>query len=203
MPKFVNRGPAGLYNKLRNNNTPSQSEHTNKKCKINNISKSLRDMGMVVPIDSIINDPQNARQHPERNKEAIKQSLTLYGQNQPIVVLRSNRKILAGNGRWECMKELGWTECAVTWEDYTDEEATGFSLADNRTAELAKWNTKVLSALQVLQKDTGHGGIGWTLDELKVLRVIAFEDENNNKQESSIVQQDDAKFSILVQCTNE
>lgn len=43
---------------------------------VSKISQHLRDIGLVVPIDTLTIDPDNARLHPERNMEAIKQSLS-------------------------------------------------------------------------------------------------------------------------------
>jgi ParB-like chromosome segregation protein Spo0J len=107
---------------------------------------------LAVPVGDLIPDPQNARDHDDRNLEAIKASLANHGQQKAIVVNTEN-VIIAGNGTWMAAKELGWDEvAAVVYDGDGDEDA--FALADNRTAELARWNHDVLALkLRTLQED--------------------------------------------------
>src|SRR5262245_58630724 len=116
----------------------------------------IRCDGEVVAIDSLTPDPNNARLHPERNMEAIKASLQLYGQRSPLVVRAENRMIAAGNGRHRAMKEPGWTRCAVTMRPMTDREFTGFALADNQSAALAKWDFEVVARLDKAMLELGQ-----------------------------------------------
>jgi DNA modification methylase len=71
--------------------------------------------------------------------------------------------VVAGNGTLEAAKNLGWTEIAIarTPVGWTWEQIRAFALADNRTAELAEWDDKVL-ADQLLELDAN----GWELEEL-------------------------------------
>ena len=92
-----------------------------------------------VAIDSVHVDPANVRRHPERNLDAIKASLARFGQQKPIVV-DANGVVRAGNGTLEAAKSLGWTKIAIVRTDLANSEATAFSIADNRTAELAEWD---------------------------------------------------------------
>jgi DNA modification methylase len=110
------------------------------------IAEGLR--ALAVPISEIIPDPANARKHPEANIEALKASLRVYGQRKPIVVnVRSNKTIEAGNGTLEAAKLLGWSHIAVLYVDDDPATAVGFSIADNRTAELAEWDQAALDRL--------------------------------------------------------
>lgn len=92
-------------------------------------------------------DPQNARQHDEKNLKAIQGSLSEFGQRKPIVVSSSN-VIVAGNGTVEAAKRLGWLDIKAVRipKDWTPDQIKAFALADNRTAELAAWNPEVMSA---------------------------------------------------------
>lgn len=47
----------------------------------------------------------------------------------------------------EAAQRLGMDElyCTVVPDDWSDEDARAFALADNRTAELAEWDQEVLS----------------------------------------------------------
>lgn len=99
----------------------------------------------------LVSDPNNARKHDEKNLDAIKGSLTQFGQRKPIVIGAGN-VVIAGNGTLAAAKALGWDEIEVVRvpDDWSADQAKAFALADNRTAELASWDEQVLAA-QVLE----------------------------------------------------
>jgi len=115
-----------------------------------------------VAISSLTPDPVNARKHDARNLQAIENSLLKFGQRKPICVTPDSI-VVAGNGTLEAAKNLGWTEIAIarTPMGWSWEQIRAFALADNRTAELAEWDDKVL-ADQLLELDAN----GWELEEL-------------------------------------
>jgi site-specific DNA-methyltransferase (adenine-specific) len=115
-----------------------------------------------VNVNSLTPDPANARKHDGKNLKAIASSLEKFGQRKPIVVT-PNSIVVAGNGTLEAAKSLGWTEIAVarTPVGWTWDQIKAFALADNRTAELAEWDDKVL-ADQLLELDAN----GWELEDL-------------------------------------
>lgn len=91
-------------------------------------------------------DPNNARKHSDKNLEAIAASLEKFGQRKPIVVHRG--VVIAGNGTLEAAKSLGWEKIAVSEvpDNWDNETAKAYALADNRTAELAEWDEPILAA---------------------------------------------------------
>lgn len=109
------------------------------------IAEQLRPLA--VRCDSLTLDPANARKHPENNIEGIKGSLHVYGQRKPIVVNRSNGVVEAGNGTLAAARALGWEYIAAVFVDDDAATAAGFAISDNRTAELAEWDTAALDAL--------------------------------------------------------
>jgi DNA modification methylase len=115
----------------------------------------------LITLSSLRLDPNNARRHDKKNLEAIKGSLSLFGQRKPIVVSGDNT-IVAGNGTVEAARELGWTEIYVARipHDWTPEQIKAYALADNRTAELAEWDSKIL-ADQLIELDA----VGWDVSE--------------------------------------
>lgn len=130
-----------------------------------------------VQIETLTFDPSNARKHDDKNIEAIAGSLKLFGQRKPIVVTPDN-VVVAGNGTLQAAKNLGWTEIAIarTPRGWTWEQIKAFALADNRTAELAEWDSAVL-ADQLLELDA----VGWELKEFgfESLNPLASADEND------------------------
>jgi DNA modification methylase len=106
-------------------------------------------------------DPQNSRQHDDKNLKAIMGSLKEFGQRKPIVITEAG-VIVAGNGTVEAAKRLGWLDIEVVRvpSDWTDAQVKAFAIADNRTAELANWNQEVLTS-QLLELEAE----GWELAE--------------------------------------
>ena len=124
-------------------------------------------------------DPRNARKHDRENIDAIKASLGRFGQQKPIVVSQDN-VIVAGNGTYQAALEMGWLTLAVVRTDLTD--WTGFALADNRTADLSRWDDNVLATLlSELTYDPAEIGFDESFTEaLEVslgLGVDAFDEE--------------------------
>lgn len=115
---------------------------------------------VVVPVVDLVADPENARKHSARNLEAIAGSLRLFGQRRPLVV--HGQVVIAGNGTLEAAKSLGWTHVAITRTpaDWSVEQARAYALADNRTAELADWDDRIL-ADQLVELDA----VGWDVAE--------------------------------------
>jgi site-specific DNA-methyltransferase (adenine-specific) len=114
-----------------------------------------------VLISSLSLDPTNARRHDSKNLASIEGSLRLFGQRKPIVVTGGN-VVVAGNGTLEAAKSLGWSEIDVVRipADWSAEQVKAYALADNRTAELAEWDAKVL-ADQLVELDA----VGWDVAE--------------------------------------
>lgn len=128
------------------------------------VSPSL--LRMLAPIDSIKPDPKNARKHPERNLEAIRESYRKFGQQRPIIVDRNN-VIRAGNGQWEAAKSLGWKSIAVLYTDLEGDALAAFALADNRTSELSAWDDAKLAEALAELPEAFHAAAGFDGDALR------------------------------------
>lgn len=113
---------------------------------INNIVPDLD--AYRVSLDSLKLDPKNSRVHPAENLEDIKASLTAFGQDQLIVFRQDTHEIIKGNGRWQAMKDLGWTEAAAIGVDDDATKATARSIADNHSSDSSNFDENAL-ALQL------------------------------------------------------
>lgn len=151
-----------------------------------------------IPLSQLVPDDHNARRHDERNIAEVKKSLQQFGQHRAFVVQRGSNKILVGNGMYEAMRQLGWEEADVYFVDDDDATAVRRALADNRTAELAEWDTDVLAHLF----DNFRGGAdipGWSEDEIdKILQLAegaagkeAVEDEPPEPPEKAVTKPGD------------
>jgi len=128
---------------------------------LSSIVEGLR--SLAVPISSLRPDPRNARKHGKANMTAIEDSLKKFGQQKPIVV-SADGTILAGNGTVEAAKKIGWTHVAAVRSNLSGSDATGFAIADNRTAELAEWDKVELATL--LSEMPKECAIGFTDREM-------------------------------------
>jgi site-specific DNA-methyltransferase (adenine-specific) len=125
-------------------------------------------------------DPNNARQHDDKNLKAIMGSLKQFGQRKPIVITEAGT-IVAGNGTVEAAKRLGWTDIEVVKvpNDWTPDKVKAFAIADNRTAELANWNQQVLEKQLQELREVGFdvADFGFEVAEVPIIDIETFEDE--------------------------
>jgi hypothetical protein len=130
-----------------------------------------------VPLSELHLDPANVRTHPDRNRSAIRASLARFGLQKPVVI-DANNVVRAGNGTVEAARELGWESIACVRTPLAGSEATAYSIADNRSAELADWDDEALAAtLNALRdEDFDLGAVGFTDEEVDRLCGGAAED---------------------------
>ena len=123
----------------------------------------------------LVPDQANVRVRDDRAKSTIAASLRQFGPARSIV--RSNGVVRAGNGTLEAFVAAGGTEALVVRpepgqlvvvdrDDWSPSEAVGYSIADNRAAELASWD---------------DGGLASTLESIRSsgdveLEAIGFDD---------------------------
>ncbi len=99
----------------------------------------------LVPTARLKSDPKNVRKHSRRNLDAIRSSYEQFGQMRPLVVDRDGVTVIAGNGQLEVARELKIEKLSVVQVDHlTPEQVRAFAVADNRTGELAEWDTDAL-----------------------------------------------------------
>ena len=156
---------------------------------------------LAVPVKSLKLDPQNARLHPPRNIDEIKESLCVFSQRSPLIVRRETRVVAKGNGGLMAVRALGWTKIAASVQSMTDAEFAGYALADNRTGESSSWDVEMVARLQKLHGESANMMVGWSSRDLVLLRaadweqpidVAAHDDGNLPKvQEIAITRQGD------------
>ena len=139
-----------------------------------------------VLLKKLVPDPRNARLHNERNIQEIRKSLQELGQHRPFVVQRGSNRVIVGNGMLEAAKSLGWKDGLVLWVDDDDVTAARRALADNRTAELATWDEKMLQEILSELGDLDVEVPGFNAEEIDALcsRVLG-EDEGGEEESIS------------------
>ena len=85
---------------------------------------------------------KNAKKHPRKHIDQVAKSIKEFGMNQPIVVDKEG-VIIVGHGRYEALKQLGWSEKEIMKHvkvaDLTEEQAKAYRLADNKLNE-SEWD---------------------------------------------------------------
>lgn len=109
------------------------------------IPASLADLA--VPVDELAPYHRNPR---TGDLDSIAESLSTNGQYRPIVVNRGTHtgrtnEILAGNHTFKAAEQLGWDTIAVTWLDVDDDAAAKIVIVDNRTSDLAGYDSVLLA----------------------------------------------------------
>jgi DNA modification methylase len=130
---------------------------------------------VTAPIASLLPDPRNARRHTDRNVDLIIDALREVGAARSIVVDETGI-VLAGNATVTAAAQAGIDRVRIVEADgdeliavrrtgLSPEQKRRLALLDNRTAELAEWDTEILASLV---DDTDLSGL-WEPDELAEL----------------------------------
>lgn len=100
-----------------------------------------------VPIDSVKPDVDNPRVHSTDNIADIRGSLQEFGQHQPIIVNKNTNVIIAGHGRVEAAKSMGWDFIAAVFVDEDEAQSAARAIADNATGDTSEWSMPDLSKM--------------------------------------------------------
>lgn len=133
---------------------PVESEPSGEK------SQSSPDDVETVGINEVRVHPLNPR---EGDIGAIIGSLTHMGQYRPIVVNKRTQHIVSGNHTYLGAVQLGWEKIAVHWIDVDDVEEIKILIVDNRTSDLATYDSQELHKLLT---STSLKGTGFSPEEM-------------------------------------
>lgn len=97
-----------------------------------------------VEIDSLEEWPDNPKLH---DNESIENSIKEFDITKPILVQKSTRRIIAGNGRVEVLKGMGYTEVPVIFLDMDDIKAKAYMLVDNQLPMSGGWDDTLLKQI--------------------------------------------------------
>lgn len=126
---------------------------------------------LATPIGDLTPFPGNPR---IGNVDAIAASLTRRGQYRPIVANKRTGHVLAGNHTLAAALSLEWTAIATTWISIPEEEEAAIVLADNRLADLGRYDdAAILALLEPLSEDLD--GTGY--DAVDVMAMIEARDD--------------------------
>ena len=84
--------------------------------------------------------------NPRKNHDiaGIKESIQKFDFNSPIVVDKEY-VIIVGHGRYQALRELGYTEIeCVVKQDLSEKKTKEYRIADNRTSDTSIWDEDLL-----------------------------------------------------------
>jgi DNA modification methylase len=90
-------------------------------------------------------DPRNPRLHSDRQITQLAKSIDNFGFLWPVMIDGSGN-VMAGHGRIEAAQRLGFQEVpAISIQHLSESQRRAFVIADNRLAEQASWDEKLLA----------------------------------------------------------
>jgi DNA modification methylase len=117
-----------------------------------------------VPIRSVKHYGRNPR---KGNVDVIAESLRVNGQYRPVVVNKRTGEVLAGNHTLKAARKLGWSQIAATFVDVDDESAARIVLVDNRSNDLAEYDSQAL--VDMISSLSSLEGSGFDEESLRAL----------------------------------
>lgn len=149
----------------------------------------------VIPIDDLTLDSNNAREHNQKNLDAIANSLQMFGQRKPVVITKE-LVVVAGNGTLEAARQIGWKglSCVTVPDDWDTDTIKAYALADNRTAELASWNSEILLG-QLRELNTND----WSVTDLGFKGF----DLKTREEIDTDLKEIGERFEVVIECSDE
>ena len=100
----------------------------------------------IVPVAEVKPNPKNPNQHPDEQIELLAKIIKTQGWRAPITVSTLSGLVVRGHGRLMAALQLGLEVVPVDFQHYkSNDEELADLLADNKIAELAEIDSKMLA----------------------------------------------------------
>ncbi|MCC8049588.1 MAG: ParB N-terminal domain-containing protein [Clostridiales bacterium] len=140
----------------------------------------------IVDAATLVPNPKNPNTHPDSQIQLLGRIICQTGWRQPITVSKRSGFIVKGHGRLSAALLEGMEQVPVDYQNYTTEaEEYADLVADNRIAELAEIDNKMLADI-FADIDTGEIPLeltGYTDDEVESLVTALAEALHNDLNE--------------------
>lgn len=151
----------------------------------------------IVPTEDVEPNPRNPNKHPEDQIVLLAKIIKQQGWRAPITVSTLSNLIVRGHGRLMAARRLGVREVPVDYQDYnTESEEWADLIADNRLAELANLDNKMLLDL-IQDMDDGSTDLtltGYTEEDLtKMINTMAGDQDQVPGEEDEEVELPDTE----------
>ncbi|GHF60616.1 ParB/Srx family N-terminal domain-containing protein [Seohaeicola zhoushanensis] len=133
---------------------------------------------------------RNARTHSRKQVRQIADSITRFGFTNPVLI-DERRTILAGHGRVEAAKLLGFVEVpCLRIEHMSEDEKRAYVLADNKLALNAGWDEDLLAAelgaLMSSDLDFDIGLTGFSIPEIDGIMAAVSPEEPGDPEDDVV-----------------
>jgi len=126
---------------------------------------------------------RNARTHSKRQIRQIRDSIREFGFTNPVLI-DADHRIIAGHGRVEAARLLGYQSVPTVRLDYlTKDQIRAYIIADNRLAELAGWDRGIL-AIELQYLSTIDGELDVTITGFEIPEIDLILEENKADEDS-------------------
>src|SRR5882762_3146630 len=129
------------------------------------------------PLSDLLPDPRNARTHPKRQIDQIRESIKAFGFTNPILA-DPEGNVIAGHGRLQAARLMGLAEVPViTLPGLSETQKRTLRIADNKIALNAGWDLEILqlelSELGSIDVDIDLTLTGFSTGEIDVILTSA------------------------------
>jgi DNA modification methylase len=126
-----------------------------------------------MPIAELKRDPENAREHSDRQIKQLAKSIRDFGFICPVII-DGSQAVLGGHARIKAAEHLGLKEVpTISIHHLSASQRRAFMIADNRLAEQASWNkeflAKQLKELLEVDLDFDLEATGFEVGEIDIL----------------------------------
>lgn len=148
---------------------------------------------ITMKLSELVKPEKNVRIHTEQQLKEFERSVTMFGQIRPIVV-DENNVILAGNGLYDTLLQMGKETADVyKYENLTENQKKKLMIADNKIFSLGIENLDTLNSfLEELQGDLDIPGF----DE-EILKQMVSEAEDITEKLSEYGTLDDEEIQNI------
>lgn len=150
-------------------------------------------------ISDIYPNPKNVRVHSDEQVKLLQASIEEFGQVWPILV-DGDGMIVAHHGVFEALKRGAYDEAKVVYvEGLSPEQVRAFVVADNRLAEISKWDEEGLRAELKALSELGLSmdAVGYEAEDLAKLLALQQEEEQGGRMGSLAASFGVPPFSVL------
>lgn len=149
------------------------------------------------PIARLVADERNARTHPKKQIEELRQSFRDYGQVWPVLI-REDGTLIAGHGRVEAMRLEGMSEVkAIVARGWSDRQCRAFALLDNRVPLNAGWDSAKLAQELLHLRDDGIDLLDIGFSKGDLARLVPEREADTGAKVGGLI------FSVVVRCDSE
>ena len=129
--------------------------------------------------------------------DAVARSISTFGFNVPILCDRELR-IIAGHTRLKAAKRIGMKKVPVIILAMTASQRKAFSIADNKTTEIADWDFPQLQSVleELRSEDIDLTSLGYSANEISAL-LTPEEDIDWDVFDKSLTTVEDSKYVLV------